>query len=120
MTFKEIILWNLLIVFLGSVSALAETAIKAHNDCTVCHVDAISDPGKLKAGPNELCLTCHQSSKGNDHPVGIVPALKPRELPLDKENRITCVTCHEPHGKQPYDRLLRMEFNSLCKSCHKV
>lgn len=121
MKLKMIILCNLVVLLLGSGVIWGEdTAVRVHQDCSVCHKDVDKDPGALKADINQICLGCHEKSKRNDHPIGLVPAIKPKELPLDKEGKITCVTCHEPHGWKPYDKLLRMEFNSLCKACHKI
>lgn len=91
---------------------------KVHQDCTLCHIK--EDSGVLREGINEICIGCHPSSPVRDHPIGRVVKDVPERLPLDKENRITCVTCHEPHGKGTEINLLRMEFNSLCIVCHKM
>lgn len=88
-----------------------------HKTCTVCHIE--EDSSTLKAGINETCIGCHPSSPGRDHPIGIVIEDVSEKLPLDRENKITCVTCHEPHGKGTEGRLLRVEFNDLCILCHK-
>lgn len=101
----------------GLSAAQGQKAV--HKDCSKCHQDAGKKPQALvKATIDDLCLGCHAARKGKDHPVGLVSKVAPKGLPLDKESRLTCITCHEPHGKQTVGSLLRMEFNSLCRSCH--
>ncbi len=113
--------WILLTVFflLCAGAAGAGTGNEVHKTCTSCHKDE-KDFSAIKKHINETCLECHAGSKKNDHPVGVVSKATPEGLPLDAENRITCVTCHEPHGKGTAANLLRMEFNTLCRSCHKI
>jgi len=97
----------------------SEAAVpEAHKTCALCHVEEGSPA--LKEGINEICIGCHPNSPVRDHPIGRVVKDVPEKLPLDKENRITCVTCHEPHGKGTGSNLLRIEFNSLCIVCHKM
>lgn len=120
MSSKRIVVNTIVILFLsGVVSAADSTSKKVHPDCTSCHVEVEKDPKTLKAGINDTCLGCHQNSKRNDHSVGVVQKIIPEGLPLDKENKVTCITCHEPHGKGTFEKLLRMEFNTLCRACHK-
>lgn len=98
---------------------LTEAQIPAeHNTCTACHIEEGSRT--LRAGINETCIGCHPESPGRDHPIGIVAKDVSGKLPLDGEHKITCITCHEPHGKETTDRLLRMEFNTLCIFCHET
>jgi predicted CXXCH cytochrome family protein len=89
-----------------------------HKTCTLCHIE--DGASVLKDGINETCIGCHPESPGRDHPIGIVIKGISEKLPLDRENKITCITCHEPHGKGTVGRLLRMEFNTLCMFCHKM
>ena len=98
----------------NTTPALAESVTTAHKTCNDCHLRGM----KLKDIPlNELCLECHPTN-ASDHKLGVIPKLLPKGLPLDKEGRITCLTCHEPHGKGTAASLLRLEPNSLCVSCH--
>jgi len=90
---------------------------EAHRTCALCHVEEGSPA--LKASVNKTCIDCHPNSPTRDHPIGRVVQDAPEKLPLDEENRITCITCHEPHGKGTEEQLLRMDFNSLCVVCHK-
>jgi predicted CXXCH cytochrome family protein len=100
----------------GGSATGAEIITSAHKSCGDCHLRG----AKLKDMPlNDLCLQCHPANI-NDHKLGVIPKLLPKGLPLDKENRITCVTCHEPHGRGTTTKLLRLEHNSLCVACHPV
>lgn len=89
-----------------------------HKDCLDCHKE--KDSKELRSGINELCLKCHPLSTQRDHPVDIKGSIIPDNLPLDREGKITCITCHEPHGKTKEEKLLRMQFNTLCRECHKI
>lgn len=89
----------------------------AHKVCNSCHVE--EGPPALKLGINDTCVVCHPVHPGRDHPVNVVSKSSPDKLPLGKEEKITCNTCHEPHGKDTSGKLLRMEFNKLCVVCHK-
>jgi predicted CXXCH cytochrome family protein len=104
-----------LFLFCGAASG-AEKAKEIHKDCTLCHKDP--DFKTIKANVNEPCLKCHPASLGKDHPIGVVPKKMPGDLPLGEGNVITCITCHEPHGKDTFGMLLRKDFTSLCRSCH--
>lgn len=106
------------IVSVCSVVAGAEERTEAHMPCTVCHRND-TDFQAIKSSINETCLECHPRAKRNDHPIRVAPKTVPQELPLDEGGKITCITCHEPHGKTNVKKLLRMEFSSLCLSCHK-
>lgn len=107
-----------LLLFLFLFSGTSEAIVQeAHKVCTSCHIE--KGPPALKYGINETCIKCHTPTPGRDHPYGIVQSEVPDKLPLDKESRITCITCHEPHGKETSGRLLRLEFDKLCAVCHK-
>ena len=46
----------------------------------------------------ESCVNCH-GSESITHPVGARPNFAvPGDLPLDREGRVTCLTCHYIHG----------------------
>lgn len=96
----------------------AEEKKEAHRSCAVCHRND-NDFQAIKSAINEICLECHPKAKRNDHPIRVAPKTVPEGLPLDEEGKLTCVTCHEPHGKTGVKKLLRMDFSSLCLSCHK-
>jgi predicted CXXCH cytochrome family protein len=52
------------------------------------------------------------------HPVGIVSVISPEGLPLDRQNRITCNTCHDFRGNSADPNKLRKPVPDLCMSCH--
>lgn len=108
----------ILLVALPINALHGEVLKKPHRDCLQCHKE--KDSKELKLQINELCLKCHPLSTQRDHPVNIKATVRAERLPLDSEGRITCITCHEPHGKTKEEKLLRMEFNTLCRECHKM
>ncbi len=80
--------------------------------CQRCHYPDL----KLTNGANAHCLECHRLGHGS-HPVDVVqkPPV-PKDLPLLPGGKLACSTCHDPHRK---GRVLRKEFNDLCRSCHR-
>jgi predicted CXXCH cytochrome family protein len=101
------------------LSEFTAAAVKKvpHKECVMCHTE--EDRKAIKSKINETCLKCHPESRGRDHRVGMAATEMPEKLPLAEGNIITCVTCHDQHDKGEKEKLLRMEFNALCKACHK-
>ena len=66
----------------------------------------------------KACLNCH---KAHLHPLNVIPTKPgitiPREFPTLSDGRITCSSCHEPHGSDFYFHLRKPE-QQLCASCH--
>ncbi|TAL24568.1 MAG: hypothetical protein EPN94_07045 [Nitrospirae bacterium] len=96
--------------------------VTAHKDCNMCHLPHKMGGGILLSKPlSELCSSCHQARIGaGEHKVGIKPSMPTEGLPLDTDGKITCITCHDPHGAKGYESLLRApSFTELCKKCHK-
>lgn len=89
----------------------------------------------------DVCASCHEGSV-ESHPLGVIPKYPvPADLPLDKDNGVSCLTCHYTHGSLKSDHprcsvsfldrllgrdrmrksfLLRRENTNgeLCKACH--
>jgi predicted CXXCH cytochrome family protein len=86
-------------------------------ECTVCHVS--HNGGLIRQPLTELCVTCHKERlQEGEHIVDIVPKYPvPRDLPLTKDGKLTCITCHDQHSRDPM--MLRMETMILCNKCHK-
>lgn len=88
--------------------------------CTLCHA---AEMPKLLFGTVTTCVKCHPAQVGNHpvarHPIGKIAKIPtPPALPLDPHGQMVCYTCHEPHNKTKYPKLLRVEFMQLCILCH--
>lgn len=70
--------------------------------CEECHLDVPSfgrpyRQMNFRADISTLCSQCHP--RPLSHPVEIAPGKgMTRELPLDPDGTMTCVTCHAPHA----------------------
>ncbi|MBI5419660.1 MAG: hypothetical protein HZA60_06185 [Deltaproteobacteria bacterium] len=96
--------------------------------CLFCHVSAPAeeaarrrDPG-LKFGGDivALCSSCHEGYR-HMHPVkiAVAPDMKsPEDLPLDKDGKITCITCHDVMEGLGVHRRRRLVGRQLCLNCH--
>ncbi|MCL5022589.1 MAG: cytochrome c3 family protein [Nitrospirae bacterium] len=89
------------------------------HECGYCHVSSAGGTDvRLKNPLAELCVGCHPERKsGSEHRVGLSPSVKV-DLPLTKDGKMTCVTCHDPHSKGEYPKLLRVAPSALCLKCH--
>ena len=115
--------------------------------CLYCHVavpnvSAGAEGLRYTDTLTALCVSCHQTGphpSGGDHlkPLNKTMLLKLREyeerrmvrLPLEDENRVTCVTCHNPHergllkgaagiGADESNRLRLTTYSEQCTPCH--
>jgi len=98
------------------------------NDCLACHTKPPrkGQPVEIRYGGDIelLCNSCHGAH--NVHPVNIKPGKDmhpPASLPLDKDGRIICITCHAVDWSN--GRVTLRMFNetegsmrALCYSCH--
>lgn len=86
-------------------------------ECTACHIS--HNGGPTKKPLTELCVTCHRERiEAGEHIVDIIPKYPvPKNLPLTKDGKLTCITCHDPHSKEPM--MLRLDTMVLCNQCHK-
>jgi DmsE family decaheme c-type cytochrome len=81
--------------------------------CTTCHSvhSPKSDKAQLKAASiTETCATCHKTEVAKEQRSGHMPV---------REGKMTCVSCHNPHGTTNV-RMLRVGnwINETCVSCH--
>lgn len=100
--------------------------------CEVCHAKLPvfgKDTARtvtFRASVNLVCLRCHQDIP---HPGAAVHTMAldeieasrvPDYLPLDRYERITCATCHNPHLEEKGEHKLResLEGMAICGSCH--
>jgi predicted CXXCH cytochrome family protein len=68
------------------------------------------------------CDSCHAYLKqGYSHPVNVFPKpgmVIPKEYSLLPDGRISCMTCHVPHGGDFEYRLVKSGKKDLCLGCH--
>jgi hypothetical protein len=115
--------------------------------CLYCHVvvpsvSAGADGLRYTDTLTALCISCHQTGP---HPSGVDHVTElPREmrdnlgeyeerrkvrLPLEEDDHVTCITCHNPHergllkgaggiGADENKRLRLTTFNEQCTPCH--
>ncbi|MHB8882580.1 MAG: cytochrome c3 family protein [Thermodesulfovibrionales bacterium] len=107
----------LTLIILTTAYAFAEK-----HPCSSCHRSAPHSAAAgtlLKAPLSGLCLECHPDRMGTaEHKIDVVPAMKSGELPLGKDGKMTCITCHDPHEKSGNPKLLRILPSDLCLTCH--
>lgn len=122
------------------------------NRCHECHIgepvfgETVYSDLRFTDDIVNLCHKCHsEESLGRSHPVNIRPPDEmeiPEDLHLDDYLKITCATCHQPHGniytklkptdfESPIGRRQTGQFyrsyflrrtniqNALCFACHK-
>ena len=64
--------------------------------------------GTKKPQP-ELCLTCHQMRRAQLQRSSHMPY---------REGKVTCTSCHNPHGSPNPSQLIQASINENCYSCH--
>jgi len=66
-----------------------------------------------------VCINCHTPHL---HPLNVMPTKPgvtiPKEFPVLKGGRITCASCHDPHGSGFAYQLRKANMQELCASCH--
>ncbi len=103
------------------LSVAAPLYAQGHGQCTDCHAQGSVNDQAVMATVHpalpQLCIDCHQARLDQgEHVVNIKPVTaQPRSLPL-LEGRVSCTTCHDPHGKTPAQ--LRLNAAQLCQDCH--
>lgn len=118
---KNILKSAIAIAFLLSFASCTQIIhISQRHDCLNCHDSA---PGgvrpALKSGINSLCSGCHpERISSGEHRVDVKPRGDAKGLPLSAQGKVTCATCHEPHGLTGHVKLLRMNPAQLCMACH--
>jgi len=80
--------------------------------CTGCHrvMQDHSPRGQLaKVNEIETCGTCHLQKRAQQ--------MRTSHMPL-REGKMTCTSCHNPHGTVTPTLLKEMSLNDTCYSCH--
>jgi DmsE family decaheme c-type cytochrome len=69
----------------------------------------IADVEALRSNEPELCLTCHQMRRAQ--------LQRSSHMPF-REGKVTCSSCHNPHGTPNPKQLIQSTANENCYSCH--
>jgi DmsE family decaheme c-type cytochrome len=80
--------------------------------CTNCHtlMENVSDKSQLaKVNEIETCGTCHQQKKAQ--------IWRSSHMPV-REGKMTCTSCHNPHGTVTPALLKEPSVNDTCFTCH--
>ncbi len=87
--------------------------------CEVCHTPADKHPatGKLPipADTVKLCTLCHEKMPGR--PVS-QPQIVVQDHPYPHEDRLECITCHNPHSPKIGAELPAEALAIQCVGCH--
>jgi DmsE family decaheme c-type cytochrome len=80
--------------------------------CTSCHrvMDTVSTRSQLaKANEIETCGACHLQRRAQ--------TMRSSHMPL-REGKMTCTSCHNPHGTVTPALLKENSLNDTCYTCH--
>jgi DmsE family decaheme c-type cytochrome len=69
----------------------------------------LSDVHAIKQGQPELCLQCHQMRRAQLQRSSHMPY---------REGKVTCSSCHNPHGSPNPKQLIQPTVTENCVSCH--
>jgi len=69
----------------------------------------LTENGSLKETQPELCLRCHQMRRAQLQRSSHMPY---------REGKVTCTSCHNPHGTPNPTQLRQATVNENCLSCH--
>jgi len=69
----------------------------------------LTDVHGTKLEQPELCLQCHQMRRAQLQRSSHMPY---------REGKVTCTSCHNPHGSPNPKQLIQTTFNENCLSCH--
>ncbi len=90
--------------------------------CSICHKKDIPE---LNHDPVTTCIKCHSGNIANHpvyrHPIMVGASRKviiPLGLPLTSDDKIVCYTCHDYHNTTGIKKMLWLNYNRLCVSCH--
>ncbi len=93
----------------------------AEGRCSGCHDPHASENPVyfLRGSGEELCRLCHDEAgmANHKHPVGREPKFTVTGMQLDKEGRLTCFTCHDPHAS---DSERMSPVAGGCAGCHQM
>ncbi len=85
----------------------------ANVSCDKCHY-VMARKSKRQLSINEdskkACFTCHQDKRAR--------MLRSAHMPL-RENKMSCASCHNPHGSLAPNLLIKASLNETCYICHQ-
>ena len=99
---------------------IGTTTLSADHMCADCHNSESPGTNDLNKPLSVLCVDCHAARiAAGEHKVDIAVNILGKApgsvLPL-QDDRLTCITCHDPHKAS---LALRIPANELCEQCHK-
>jgi predicted CXXCH cytochrome family protein len=122
--YLQYITW-LFLISVNSLAVLHETEVShpAGMACNDCHLagQRISPANAylLTDTQQQLCAKCHDDMTGFSHPTGFQPrGILPAEFPLSGQNKFTCSTCHDVHGKSRNYLRIDKRGKEFCLLCH--
>lgn len=110
-----------ILLLLGSASCAQIIHMPQPHACLYCHEAQPKGvrPALINPDINTLCSACHADRiSSGEHRVDVKPTVDTKGLPLSANGKMTCSTCHEPHGLVGHAKLLRMNSAQLCLTCH--
>ena len=79
----------------------------ACSDCHTMHIER--DPVLATSTQAEVCFDCHQQQR--------TQSMKPYAHPV-RQGKMTCTSCHSPHGDTTERLLAGSTVNGTCYDCH--
>lgn len=78
--------------------------------CAACHqVHTGEDKVRAKTTQAETCFACHKEQRAQINRVSSHPVL---------EGKMSCSSCHNPHGAVGPKQLVKNTINETCYTCH--
>lgn len=148
---NRVLLFFVLTIFLSKcnlIYGLDHDNLAREVGCVKCHTTipsqlvakqiVASTSLQLRENSSKWCLTCHSMENGSHHPTGINVKNKVN-LPMEPNNRMDCLTCHNPHisgiastawvpkfVSRSKNGIFKTHYlnvpntqGQLCKTCHK-
>jgi len=110
------------------IRTFADKSVEASEACMACHSG--KEQGEwhtsTHAIENLTCLDCHSIHKAKDpmkscigcHEEVYAQFELPSHHPL-REEKMDCVSCHDPHAATEFQLKTHMRLNDLCFTCHQ-